>query len=326
MKIDLHYNGNIADEKTKGGDFMFEQLYKQRVELIKIIERYTGRDGSYATDIPSLFFSRYSNDTGPNYGVYKPSLCIIVQGVKEVLLSQERFQYGPADYLVASVKLPITGRVTEASFQIPYLALKLEFKPSQILEVLRATEMGIGKKENPKRGMYVSKLEPSLLDAVTRLTHLLDNPKDIPVLSPLIMKEIIYRVLQGENGGMLKQIAIEESSTNQISDVIEHIMNNYEKSFKIEDLAEIANMSVSSLHRHFKEVTAMSPIQFQKQLRLQEARSLLLSESEDAADVAFRVGYESPSQFSREYSRMFGLPPKEDVKRLRDNQDKTINL
>jgi AraC-like DNA-binding protein len=227
--------------------------------------------------------------------------------------------------LVASVKLPVTAQVTEASSDVPYLALKLEFTPSEILEVLHETEMGVEKKENATRGLFVSKIEPSLLDAVTRLARLLDIPKDIPVLAPLIMKEIIYRVLQGEYGGMLKQIAIEGSSANQISDVIEHIMNNYEKSFKIEELAEIANMSVSSFHRHFKEVTAMSPIQFQKQLRLQEARHLLLSESADAADVAFRVGYESPSQFSREYSRMFGLPPKEDVKSLRDKYDQTIN-
>ncbi|NMD72223.1 AraC family transcriptional regulator [Bacillus sp. DNRA2] len=304
---------------------MFEQLYRQRVELAKFIEGHTGRDGSFATDISSLFFSRYSNNTGPNYGVYKPSLCIIVQGMKEVLLSQEVFRYGPADYLVASVNLPITGIVTNASSEIPYLALKLEFTPSEILEVLREFQKGVDKKEIAKRGMYVSKIEPSLLDAVTRLVRLLDNPKDIHVLAPIIRKEIIYRVLQGEHGKVLKQIAIEGSSTNQISDVIEHIMNNYEKSFKIKELAEKANMSVSSLHRHFKEVTAMSPIQFQKQLRLQEARSLLLLESTDAADVAFQVGYESPSQFSREYSRMFGLPPKEDIKRLKENYEETIN-
>lgn len=304
---------------------MFEQLYKQRVELAKIIEHFTEQDGTYTTEIPSLFFSRYSNDTGPHYGVYKPSFCIVVQGMKEVLLAQERFQYGPANYLVASVNLPITAQVTEASSEVPYLALKLEFTPSEILEVLREFQMGVEKKENAKRGMYVSKIEPSLLDAVTRLARLLESPKDIKVLAPLIVKEIIYRVLQGDYGGMLKQIAIEGSSANQISDVIKHIMNNYEKAFKIEELAEIANMSVSSLHRHFKEITAMSPIQFQKQLRLQEARSLLLSESADAADVAFRVGYESPSQFSREYSRMFGLPPKEDIKSLREHPDQRVN-
>jgi AraC-like DNA-binding protein len=304
---------------------MSEQNYNQQVELAKLIDRHTGRDGTHATAIPSLFFSRYSNVTEPNYGVYNPSLCIVVQGLKEVLLAEERFRYGPADYLVASVNLPITGQVTEASSEIPYLALKLEFTPSQILDVLRDSQIGVDKKENAKRGMYVSRIEPSLLDAVTRLARLLDNPKDISVLGPLFTKEIIYRVLQGEHGGTLKQMAIEGSSTNQISDVIEHIMKNYDRSFKIEELAEIANMSVPTLHRHFKEVTAMSPIQFQKQLRLQEARRLLLSESTDAADVAFRVGYESPSQFSREYSRMFGLPPKEDIKRLRENYDQTIN-
>lgn len=296
------------------------------VELAKIIESHTGQDGTQITAIPSLFFSRYSNDTGPNYGVHKPSLCIVVQGMKEVLLSQELFRYGPFDYLVASVNLPITGQVTEASSEVPYLALKLEFAPSVILEVLREFQMGVDQKEPAKRGMYISKTEPPLLDSVTRLARLLDTPKDIKVLAPLIVKEIIYRVLQGEHGSVLKQIAIEGSSTHQISDVIEHIMNNYEKSLKIEKLAEIANMSVSSLHRHFKEITAMSPIQFQKQLRLQESRSLLLSESTDAADVAFRVGYESPSQFSREYSRMFGLPPKEDIKRLREQYEQKVKV
>ncbi|SFE64321.1 AraC-type DNA-binding protein [Bacillus sp. OV194] len=304
---------------------MFEQLYRQRIELSKLIDGHLSQNGTHMTAVPSLFFSRYSNETGPNYGVYKPSLCIVVQGMKEVLLSQERFQYGPADYLVASVTLPITGQVTQASSEQPYLALKIEFTPGQILEVLRDTQIEADKKVNAKRGMYVSKIEPSLLDAVLRLTRLLENPKDIPVLAPLVMKEIIYRVLQGKHGGILKQMAIEGSSTNQISDVIEHIMKNFEKSFKIEELAEIGNMSVSSLHRHFKEVTAMSPIQFQKQLRLQEARSLLLSVLPDAADAAFRVGYESPSQFSREYSRMFGFPPKEDIKRLKQKTDETIN-
>jgi AraC-like DNA-binding protein len=303
---------------------MSDQIDKQRAELTRHIESYTGKDGAYATAIPALSFIRFSDVIGPNYGVYKPSLCIIVQGKKEVILAQESYLYGPANYLVASVNLPIAGKVTEASPEVPYLALKLEFTPSEILEVLRDFQMGVAKKENAKRGMYVSKIEPSLLDAVTRLARLLDTPEDIKVLAPLIRKEIIYRVLQGENGGLLKQMAIEGSSTNQISDVIEHIMNNYEKPFKIEELSEIANMSVSSLHRHFKEVTAMSPIQFQKQLRLQEARSLLLSESADAANVAFRVGYESPSQFSREYSRMFGLPPIEDIKRMREQYDQKV--
>lgn len=295
---------------------MSDQIYKHQAELIQLIESHIEQDGSHPTSIPTLVFSRYSNVTEPNYGIYKPSLCIIVQGKKEVVLAQEHYVYSPADYLIASVNLPITGIVTEASLENPYLALKLEFTPNQILEILKDTELTFHK-DNTKRGMYVSRIELSLLDAVTRLTRLLNTPKDIPVLAPLITKEIIYRLLQGQHGVTLGQIAIEGSSTNQISDVVEHIMNYYNQSFRIEDLAEIANMSVSSLHRHFKEVTAMSPIQFQKQLRLQEARRILLSESTDAIDAAIRVGYESPSQFSREYSRLFGLPPKEDINRLK---------
>ncbi|WP_028402142.1 AraC family transcriptional regulator [Ectobacillus panaciterrae] len=300
---------------------MSEPIYKRQDELAKLIERYSGQDGVHATAIPSLYFIRRSNVTGPNYSVYKPSLCIIVQGAKEVMLAEERFRYSPNDYLVASVDLPVTNQVTEASSDVPYLALTLAFTPSQILDVLRDFKIQGGKKENAKRGMFVSPIESSMLDAVIRLARLLDNPNDIPVLAPLFTKEILYRVLQGPHGGTLEQIAIEGSSTYLIRDVIEQIMKNYDRSFRIEELAEIANMSVASLHRHFKEVTAMSPIQFQKQLRLQEARRLLLSESTDAADVAFRVGYESPSQFSREYSRMFGFPPKEDIKRLREKYD-----
>lgn len=304
---------------------MSEQIHKYKEELAKSIERHTSHDGGHATAIPSLFFSRFSDVAGPFYGVHKPSLCIVVQGMKEVLLSQELFRYGPADYLVTSVNLPIIGQVTEASSEIPYLALKLEFTPNEILEVLGDFQIDVIKKEDTKRGMYVNLIELSLLDAVARFVRLLDNPEDIPILAPLIKKEIIYRVLQGRHGAALGQIAVEGSSTYQISDAIEHIMNNYDRAIRVEELAEIANMGVSSLHRHFKEVTAMSPIQFQKQLRLQEAKRLLLSEATDAADVAFRVGYESPSQFSREYSRLFGLPPKEDIKRLKESYDQRVN-
>lgn len=296
---------------------MSEIITKQQNELAKIIERYTEKDGVHQTAIPSLFFMRDSNATGLNHGVYKPSFCIVVQGEKEVWLAQERFTYSPADYLVASVHLPVIAQVTKATPAIPYLGFKLEFTPGQILEVLHDSEIRVHPKENPKRAMYVSQMESSLLDAVIRLARLLDNPIDIPVLAPLFTKEILYRVLQGQNGIILEQVVMEGSSTHHIKGVVEHIMTNYDRSLRIEELAEIANMSVSSFHRHFKEVTAMSPIQFQKQLRLQEARRLLVTESADATDVAFRVGYESPSQFSREYSRMFGFPPRQDIKRLK---------
>lgn len=297
---------------------MSEIITKQHIELAKIIERYTEKDGVHPTNIPSLFFMRVSNAAGQNHGVYKPSFCMVVQGAKEVWLGQERFTYHPANYLVASVHLPVTARVTEATPDVPYLGFKLEFTPSQILEVLHDSEIGVDSKKFSKRAMFVSQMELSLLDAVIRLARLLDNPKDIPVLAPLFTKEILYRVLQGQNGTILGQIAMEGSSTHQIKDVIEQIMSNYDSPLRIEELAEIANMSISSLHRHFKEITAMIPLQFQKQLRLQEARRLLLTESVDASEVAYRVGYESASQFSREYSRMFGFPPKADIKRLKE--------
>ncbi|MGW9018524.1 AraC family transcriptional regulator N-terminal domain-containing protein [Priestia megaterium] len=306
---------------------MAEQIYKQQQELTRLIKRYSGRNGTHTTAIPSLTFNRRSYVTEPNYSVYKPSLLIVVQGVEEILLAQERFRYGPADYLVTSIDLPATAQVIEASPDVPYLSLKVEFTPSEILEVLRNVQIGIElQKDKAKRGMYVSQIEISLLNAVIRLIHLLDSPKDIPLLAPLFTKEIIYRILQGPYGNRLAQIAIEGSYTYRIKNVIEHIMNHYDQSIRIEDLADIANMGASSLHRNFKKVTAMSPIQFQKQLRLQEARHLLLSQLTNAAEVALRVGYESPSQFNREYSRMFGLPPIGDVKRLRAKDDKRINV
>ena len=288
-------------------------------ELGKHIERFTGQDGVHPTSIPSLFLIRESIITEPISRVNEPSFCIIVQGEKEVLLGEESFRYGSGNYIVASVDLPVTGQVIKASPDSPYLALKLEFTPSEILEVLSDRDIQPRKRKNAKRAMFISEVEPSLLDAVIRLSFLLNNPKHIPILAPLFKKEILYWVLQGPHGEALEQMALEDSNASRIRNVIEHIINNYEKSFRIEDLAELANMSVASFHRHFKEVTAMSPIQFQKQLRLQEARRLLLAESSDVSDVAFRVGYESLSQFSREYSRKFGFSPRADINRLREN-------
>lgn len=295
---------------------MSEKVHTLQATLAKSISHYAKEDGHHLTEIPSLSLTRTSHKTEPMHGFYSTSICIIAQGAKKVLLDQDSYFYTPADYLVASVDLPVVAQVIEGSSEAPYLAVKLDIEPNEILNVLRETQTNTNKKECAQRGIYVSQLDSSLLNAIIRLIQLLDTPEDIPVLAPLIKKEIIYRILQGQYGERLKQLAIEGSSTHQINAVIRHIIENFEKSFKIEELAEIANMSVSSLYRHFTEVTAMSPIQFQKQLRLQKARSLLLSESNNAADIAFLVGYESPSQFSREYSRMFGRPPKEDIKHL----------
>ncbi|NHN32841.1 AraC family transcriptional regulator [Paenibacillus agricola] len=304
---------------------MSEEILKQQVELAKLIERHSGLEGVYETAIPSLFFIHRSNVTRPVYRVYKPCLCFIAQGLKEILLAQERFEYGPADYLISSMNLPVIGRVIKASSDAPYVSFKLEFTQSQILEVLNDSEIQITPKENAKRAMYVGQIELPILDAILRLARLLEQPKDIPYLAPIYTREILYRLLQGQYGVALAQIAMEGSSTYRIRDAIEQITNNCEKPLRIEELAETASMSISSFHRHFKEVAAMSPIQFQKQLRLQEARRLLLAESADAADVAFRVGYESASQFSREYSRMFGSPPRADIKRLKEKYDHNVH-
>ncbi|MCM3172391.1 MULTISPECIES: AraC family transcriptional regulator [unclassified Paenibacillus] len=296
-------------------------LEQQHMELTEMIKRHTLLKGSIKTIIPSLFFFHYSKLTEPQYRVYNPSFCIIAQGKKEILLAQERFEYGPSNYLIASMNLPVVGQVIKASPEMPYLSLKLEFTPNQILEVLNECDLKVKATENARRALFVGQMEASIHDAVIRLVRLLETPEEIPFLAPLYTKEILYRLLRGSYGNELAQIAVEDSSTYRIRESIEYIIRHWEQSFRIEDLAEKARMSVSSFHRHFKEITAMSPIQFQKQMRLQEARRILLAESADAADVAYRVGYESASQFSREYSRMFGSPPRADIKKLREKYD-----
>jgi AraC-like DNA-binding protein len=305
---------------------MSEEIRRRQHELAGLIDRHTGRNGVHDTAIPSLFFIRHSHETERVFRVYKPSLCFIAQGGKEIFLAQERFEYGPADYLISSMNLPVNGQVVKASSDNPYLSFKLEFTQNQILEVLKDTDIPTAQQGNASRAMFVGQIELSILDAILRLTRLLDNPQDIPYLAPIYTKEILYRLLQGKYGGSLAQIAMEGSNTYRIREAIEEIMHQFDKPLRIDELAQIASMSISSFHRQFKEITAMSPIQFQKHLRLQEARRLLLSESADAADIAFRVGYESASQFSREYSRMFGSPPRTDINRLKEKYDQRLSV
>ncbi|WP_219836904.1 AraC family transcriptional regulator [Paenibacillus sp. R14(2021)] len=297
---------------------------QQRIELAALIEKHSGRDGVFETAIPSLYFIRRSNETEPVHSVYKPAFCFIAQGSKEIMLAQERFEYGPADNLITSMNLPVVGQIIQASFDEPYLSLRLEMSEHQILAVLKDADIQFARQENMALAIFVGQTESALLDALLRLVRLVEQPQNIAYLAPIYTKEILYLLLQGQFGAALAQIAIEGSSTYRIRDAIEFIMANFDKSMRIEELAETASMSISSFHRHFKEVTAMSPIQFQKRLRLQEARHLLLSESADAADVAFRIGYESASQFSREYSRMFGFPPREDINRLRAKFEQSV--
>ncbi|WP_411350085.1 AraC family transcriptional regulator N-terminal domain-containing protein [Paenibacillus sp. WLX2291] len=304
---------------------MIQHLHHQNAELATLIQRHCPGEGLFETAVPSLFLIHHQQTTERAFRVYKPCLCMIASGAKDIFLANEHLAYGPASYLVASMNLPVVGQVVQASVNEPYLSFKLEFSQAQILEVLNDTDLPQMPRDNARRALFVGESEQHLLDAAVRLTRLLEQPKDIPFLAPLFTKEILYKLLQTSYGVTLAQIALEGSSSYRIREVIEQIIQQYDQPLRVEELAELASMSVSSFHRNFKEVTAMSPLQFQKQLRLQEARRLLLAESADAADVAFRVGYESASQFSREYARLFGAPPRTDIKQLKEKYGTTLN-
>ncbi|MDQ1234193.1 AraC-like DNA-binding protein [Paenibacillus sp. SORGH_AS306] len=305
---------------------MSQEMQHKKDELASLIKRHSTAEGVQETAISSLFFVRYLYTTEPAYHVARPALCFIAQGSKEIYLAKERFLYNPNDYLVGSMNLPVVGQIIKASAEEPYVSFKLEFTQQQILDVLKDSSIQTVTGEYAERALFVGQINAGLLDSILRLARLLDHPEDIPFLAPLCIKEILYRLLQSEYGSTLAQSAMEGSSTYRIQDAIQYIMNHYDQSLSIETLAEVASMSISSFHRNFKDITTMTPLQFQKQLRLQEARRLLLAESADAADVAFRLGYESASQFSREYARMFGSPPRTDIKRLKEKYELTFNL
>ncbi len=291
----------------------------ERKELAALLARHTDGNGNgvYKTDINKLEFTRESSPSTVIHGVYEPILAIVVQGKKEALLGEETYRYGAGQYLVVSVDLPLSGFVVEATPDKPYLGFKLNLDPAQLCDIITQIKPGTRKKENSVRGLFVSNASASLLDCAIRLTRLLDTPQDIPILAPMIIREIYYRLLIGEQGEAVRQIATSGSNMQRIAEVIKVIKADFTKPMRVEDLAAQVSMSVSSFHHHFKEVTSMSPLQYQKQLRLLEARRLMLAENSDAANAAYQVGYESPSQFSREYSRMFGAPPITDIQRLR---------
>lgn len=285
--------------------------------LASLINKHAQAIGVQETAIPTLHFSKRIEPSGPLYGVQKLAFCIVVQGNKKISIEDEIVDYGPGDYFISTVNVPVTGFVEEATPEKPFLALVIELSPKQILKVMQESNLAqVAKSGDAMRGMYVDQLTQPLADAVTRLVQLLETPVDIPMIAPMIIKEIVYRTLQEPQGHGLAAIALEGSSTNKVSAAIKYLMDHYTESFKIDELAQVVNMSSSTFHRCFKEVTAMSPLQFQKQLRLQKARELLL-DSNQITEVAYQVGYESSSQFSREYSRMFGVSPREDVKQFR---------
>lgn len=294
---------------------MEDKMEDYRRELCEIVNRHIKKGTWIETAVPSLYFVREYSAGEPSHIFQKPSLCIILQGKKEICLADEHFQYGPSDYLVSAVGLPVAGQILEASEEEPYISLKLEFTIDQIKDLIQDTYKDKPKKKQD-RAIYTSPLELPLLDAAARLVRLVDTPENIDILAPIYTREILYYVLIGPQGDTLRQFAMKGSGSCQIQEIVQYIIRHYNQAIRVEDLAQKANVSVPTLHRQFKEVTAMSPLQFQKKLRLQEARLLLLNGTVDAAEAAFEVGYESPSQFSREYSRMFGYPPKEDTKRI----------
>ena len=284
-------------------------------ELLQIASEFSTGEGIRDTIIPSLKIIKTSTPNEKIHTVYKPSLCVILQGEKDVSLNETTLTYAPGEYIVVTVDLPVTGEVTEASAKKPYYCLMLEIDPVLVFDILK--EQTQSKMINAKRGIFVGKVEDCMVDAFVRLLRCLKTPSDVPVLSPMIIREIIYRLLSSKHGEAVKQLGIVGSQTQRIAKVIDSIKTRYAASLNMESLAKEAGMSPASFHKYFKEITSMSPLQFQKQLRLQEARRLLMIGNLDAANVSYEVGYESPSQFSREYSRMFGLPPKSDVQKQR---------
>ncbi|MGF7031535.1 AraC-like DNA-binding protein [Paenibacillus mucilaginosus] len=285
-------------------------------DLVRQIARHALMDGLHQTAIPELCFRRASAESEPTHTLNMPSLYIIAQGSKTVTFVEESHLCDSAKYMVASVHLPVIGRITQASPQSPYLSLQLALSPDVLVDISRKSSSQ--KRGETGRGVLVNPSSPSLLDAILRLVNLLDSPTDMEILAPLYIREIFYRVLQGEQGALIRQFAVIGSYAQGISNAIHIINRDYSKPLVIEALANKVSMNPTTFHKHFKRVTGMSPLQYQKIIRLQSARRLMLTEGFDAASAAFGVGYESPSQFNREYARLFGRPPMRDINHLRD--------
>jgi AraC-like DNA-binding protein len=293
-----------------------ERMRMSRDELAERIARHVEENSSVEA-APGLFLYRFSSPTGPRYGVTEPSFCVIAQGSKEVLLGKERYRYDASHYLLVSAELPVAGHIIDASKEQPYLAVRLVLDPAVVTEVLIEAGLHTVRMDDAIKVMAVSPLDGNLLDAVVRVVRLLDSPGDYGVLAPLVAREIIYRLCLGEQGGRLRQIAVSGGRAHRIAKAIALLRTNHNKPLGIPGLARQLGMSVSGLHHHFKAATGMSPLQFQKQFRLQEARRLLLAGDVDAATAGYRVGYDDASHFSREYRRLFGEPPLRDAERLR---------
>jgi AraC-like DNA-binding protein len=296
-------------------------MQEQLNRMCQVAHRHTGSSGRIEI-APRVSLYSSNARTMPAVGVYHPMLCLILQGAKQVLIGDRVLRYDPASYLVASLELPVSGQIIEASEDKPYICVSLALDCEAIAALV--TDLPVAA-EGQTTGFAVSAVTPPLLDSWSRMLALLDTPDDAAVLAPMLEREILYRVLRGPQGGILRQIARADSRVSQIRQAIGWIRSNFDRPLRVEHLADIAGMSPASFHRHFKAATAMSPLQYQKMLRLQEARRLLVV-SADASRAAYSVGYESASQFSREYSRMFGAPPSRDAERMRGQAIETLQV
>jgi AraC-like DNA-binding protein len=285
--------------------------------LGKSIARCTEYGEQHTTAVPGLALFRRDEPTGPISGMYEPSVCLVAQGAKRVRLGDDTYVYDAQHYLITSVHLPTVVQIIEASPEKPYLGLRLKLDLREISQLMVDSNLPPPRAQQSSRGMATGEVTLPLLTAIQRLIDLLAEQQDIPILAPIIQREIIYRLLVGDQGERLRQIASTGSQSQQIARAIDWLKGNFTQQLRIDDLAAQASMSSSTFHHHFRSMTALSPLQYQKQLRLQEARRLMLAEHMDAANAAFQVGYESPSQFSREYNRLFGAPPLRDITKLR---------
>jgi len=284
-------------------------------ELRALLARHARPD--FSTAIDGVLISSVDRALPPSPSMSGTVLAVIAQGAKRLALGDRVYEYRAGQYLVASVDLPVTGHFTEASREHPALGFGLTLRPDAVAELLLSAEPGAASPAAAPPGIAVSDAPAELLDAVIRLLRLLDQPRDRAVLAPMVIREILWRLITGEQGDVVRQLGVADSSLRHVARAVRWIRDNYAQPFRVEDVARLAGMSVSAFHRNFQAVTAMSPIQFQKQIRLQEARLLLATRPTDIAGVGLRVGYDSPSQFSREYRRQFGAPPSEDAARLR---------
>jgi AraC-like DNA-binding protein len=301
-----------------------DRAQANRDELADRIAQAIGHDGAIEP-LKGLHFNRFSLSAKPFHGVSIPAFCAIAQGSKKVLLGKDIYQYDPAHYLLATAELPVVGQILEASTAKPYLSLRLDLDPVLVGSVMVETGYSSAQSSASVKAIDVSSLDAELLDAVVRLVRLLDSPASAHVLTPLIQREIIYRLLMGAQGDRLRQIAVLGGYTHHIARAVDRLRKDFDQPLRIESIAQELGMSVSSFHHHFKSVTAMSPLQFQKQLRLQEARRLMLGQNLDATSAAYDVGYEDSSHFNREYKRLFGEPPMRDVERLREAVRETVS-